>query len=161
MKMNLFEKLTNILMPMEDVMEEEVVEAKPAAVQSEAVSQEEVRKVVNGDNAVYTASAPAPAARPQLTVHTTKIPELKVQIYVPLDFDQVTSIADDLKSGKAAIVNYERVDSAEQRRICDFVNGVCYVMNGEARRISELMVLYVPEGVSVSEASPLPSFKEK
>lgn len=45
------------------------------------------------------------------------------------------------KSGKAAIVNYERVDSAEQRRIRDFVNGVCYVMNGEARRISELMVL--------------------
>ena len=40
----------------------------------------------------------------------------------------------------------------EQRRICDFVNGVCYVLDGCAKRISEQIVLYVPEGVDVDEA---------
>lgn len=56
-------------------------------------------------------------------------------------------------------MNYEKVDFAEQRRICDFVNGVCYVMEGEARRISETMVLYVPDGVSVAEMQPLAAEK--
>ena len=93
--------------------------------------------------------------RPQLTVHTNKSAVLKVQIYAPQDFDQVTAIADDIKSGKAAVVNYERIDASEQRRICDFVNGVCYVMNGCAKRISEQIVLYVPDGVDVADCMPI------
>ena len=100
---------------------------------------------------VYTR---ARVQHPQLTVHTTKIPELRVQIYVPENFDQVTDIADNLKAGKAAVVNYERVAAEEQRRICDFVNGACYIVNGCAKRISEQIVLYAPEGVDVAEAMP-------
>ena len=143
----ILEKLTNILMPMEDVMEEEEIAVKEEKVAA-AVPQRE-RQVVNGTP--YT--APAVHSRPTLTVHTTKVSELRMQIYVPTKFDQVADIADDLKAKHAAIVNYERVDAAEQRRICDFINGVCYVEDGEARRISDTMVLYVPAGVSVVEVS--------
>ena len=64
----------------------------------------------------------------------------------------MTAIADDLKAGKAAVVNYERIEATEQRRICDFVNGVCYVLDGCAKRISNQIVLYVPDGVDVDEA---------
>ena len=152
---DIFRKLTDILMPIEEDAAVEAVEEK----QKEEVIYTE-QKVVNGDSIAYAAPAPKLAVkRPQLTVHTTKVQELKVHIYVPTNFDQVTSIADDLKSGKAAVVNYEKVDFAEQRRICDFVNGVCYVMEGEARRISETMVLYVPDGVSVAEMQPLAAEK--
>lgn len=96
----------------------------------------------------------ATAARPKLTVHTTKTPELAMEIHVPSNFDQVARIADDLLANRAAVVNYERVDVPEQRRICDFINGVSYVLDCEARRISELMVLYVPSGVDVTTAKP-------
>ena len=61
-------------------------------------------------------------------------------------------IADDLKARMAVIVNYEKVEAEEQRRICDFVNGACYVSDGGAKRISDYIVLYVPEGIDVSEA---------
>jgi cell division inhibitor SepF len=141
------DKLTNILMPMEEVIEEELVEEKPVARKEEAAFSE--RKVVNGTNAFYT---PAVSSRPQLTVHVTKTPELKIQVYVPSKFDQVMEIADDLKNNKAVIVNYERVTTEEQRRICDFINGACYVIDGAAKRISAAMVLYVPNGVSVADA---------
>ncbi len=147
--MGFVEKLKDILMPMEDVMEEEYVEEEPPVVKEEVVRE---RKVVNGSSIGYAAAA-APV-RPQLTVHTTKIPELNIQIYVPQNFDQVTAIADDLKAKKSAVVNYERVEPADQRRICDFLNGVCYVADGEVKRISETMVLYVPEGVNITEAVP-------
>lgn len=94
--------------------------------------------------------------RPKLTVHTTQIPSLNVKIYVPRSFDQVQEIADDLKAGRAVLVNYERVELEEQRRLCDFINGVCYIMNGEVKRVSTAMVLYAPDGVNVYEAEPIP-----
>ena len=94
--------------------------------------------------------------RPKLTVHTTQIPSLNVKIYVPRSFDQVQEIADDLKAGRAVLVNYERVELEEQRRLCDFINGVCYIMNGEVKRVSTSMVLYAPDGVNVYEAEPIP-----
>lgn len=90
--------------------------------------------------------------RPKFKVHTNNVPKLKVKIYAPRNFDQVAAIADDLRAGRACVVNYERVENSEQRRICDFVNGTCYVLDGCARRISDQIVLYVPRGVDVSEA---------
>ncbi len=98
----------------------------------------------------------AATERPKLTVHTTKTPELAMEIHVPSNFDQVARIADDLLANRAAVVNYERVDVPEQRRICDFINGVSYVLDCEARRISDIMVIYVPSGVDVSTAKPKP-----
>ena len=76
---------------------------------------------------------------------------MRIQIYTPQTFDSVSEIADALKSKRSAIVNYERIEMSEQRRICDFLNGVCYVQNGEVRRITATMVLYVPDGVEISE----------
>ena len=57
-----------------------------------------------------------------------------------------------LKAGKACVVNYEQIEALEQRRICDFVNGVCYVLDGSAKRVSNQIMLYVPNGVDVAEA---------
>ena len=111
----------------------------------------------------YTTAVHAPRTRvvaqqerPKLTVHTTQIPSLNVKIYVPRSFDQVQEIADDLKAGRAVLVNYERVELEEQCRLCDFINGVCYIMNGEVKRVSTAMVLYAPDGVNVYEAEPIP-----
>ena len=56
-----------------------------------------------------------------------------------------------LKKNEAVIVNYEKVDGDEQRRLCDFINGVCYVLNGAVKRISAEMVLYVPENVDIAQ----------
>lgn len=164
-----FQGLIDVLMPWEDVEVEEHKDAAAEKSQQQAVAKParaaaQEYKVSGGDS-IYVerteAQEPAPSFRtctraqhPQLTVHTTKIPELRVQIYVPENFDQVTDIADNLKSGKAVVVNYERVAVEEQRRICDFVNGACYVVNGCAKRISEQIVLYAPEGVDVAEAMP-------
>ena len=103
-----------------------------------------------------TTQKTASATRPKLTVHTTITPELAMEIHVPSNFDQVARVADDLLANRAVVVNFERVDAPEQRRICDFINGVSYVLDCEARRISDAMVLYVPSGVDISTAKPKP-----
>ena len=149
---------------LEEELEEEAVKAQPAA--EPKARREETQQVVNGASYgfggaaepkrkyswMHEANEQHQGERPQLTVHTTKTAKLKVNIYAPTNFDQVTAIADDIKEGKAAVVNYERIDADEQRRICDFVNGTCYVMDGCARRVTGQIVLYVPSGVDVGEA---------
>lgn len=163
-----FKQLQDLIMPIEyvDEVEEDVIEvqnsakAKTVSTENRNVSNySEELKVSNGGTirVDYPDSAKEPEQqekkRPKLIVHTTPKLELTVQIYAPSNFDQATSIADDLKAGKACVVNYEKVEYKEQRRICDFVNGACYVLDGCAKRISNQIVLYVPEGVDVSAAA--------
>ena len=173
--MEWLKKVTDFIMPPVEEEVEEIVESEEQRAKEANLNEEVVeRKVANGASVDYgqpsyqaAAAEQRPAyermtyepiqesakvARSQFKVHTTKIQELRMQIYSPTAFDQVVLIADDLNDRKAVIVNYEKVDLAEQRRICDFVNGVCYVSDGDARRISQSIVLYVPEGIDVSDA---------
>ena len=173
-----FSGLVDVIMPLNDdydeefdEVEEELAEKKQQKKQTAvrnssrasvaSASYAEEYKVSNGEPVrmerpvSYGRDAGAfrqKKSQPQLTVHTTKQPQLKMQIYAPRNFEQVTAIADDIKAGKACVVNYEQIEAMEQRRICDFVNGVCYVLDGSAKRISNQIMLYVPNGVDVTEA---------
>ena len=195
MVMDWIKKVTDIIMPLEPLPEEEEfeevkkVESKSVENKSAQLNQMKdtaempARKVATGgghvamnyasngvlstsDNGTtsiggmrYTAysdnTASTPTARPSLTV--VKPHDLTMKIYVPENFDQVVGIADDILDKKAAVVNYERVDNNEQRRISDFVNGVCYVTDGAVSMISEKIFLYMPAGVESSELAKVAS----
>lgn len=120
----LIDRITNILMPEEEI---------------EEIKEEREPK------------APAVAERPVLKVHTNHIPELKVKVYIPEAYAQVNVIADALRSKAAAVVNYEKLDLDEQKRICDFLNGVTYILDGSVQRISDNMVLYTAANVEISK----------
>lgn len=97
----------------------------------------------SGSGSYSTAST----MRPPLTVVENKLKELNVKVYNPTKYDQAEAIAADILGRNAAVVNYEYVESSVQLRICDFLNGVCYVTDGYTDKISEKIFLYVPEGV--------------
>lgn len=85
--------------------------------------------------------------RPQIKVF--KHPTMNVLVFEPTNFNDTRIAADALKASKSIIINYEKTEASEQVRICDFMNGACYVLDGSVRRISEKMVLYVPDGVTI------------
>ncbi len=148
--MGIIKKLEDFFAPVE--VEDELYIDEEEEVVAE---HETVRKVVGGSS--VDASRPmatAPAKKPTLTLHTNnsaRASELKIKIFMPQRFDDVREIADVLKSKNAAVVNYERVELPEQQRICDFLNGVCYVQEGFLHRISNTMVIYAPKGVEIDE----------
>ena len=174
-------KVTDWIMPLETVNEEETereevkkAEAAPVAKKIEmptaaatpaatgALESElgAVRKVNAAGGGGYGSamkfSEPAPSAtataiRPPLTVIDSKTRELNVKIYTPTTFDQASEIAAEILSKNAAVVNYDYVDSAVQLRLCDFLNGVCYVTDGYTDKISEKIFLYVPDGVETAD----------
>ena len=120
--------------------------------------------VSSNENVSFGGGHIGESSRPNLSV--LKTPELAVNIYTPRDFNQVAGIADDLLSKRAAVVNFEYVKGEEQQRICDFVNGVCYVIDGSADLISEKIILYVPDGVDAQDivksvSSDAPAFLKR
>lgn len=170
MVMEWIKKVTDIIMPLEPVEEEEEkvqevaeekVAAKPKKVATGGGKTYTTDNIVNVsdsgstsmDGRLYTAYtdpvASMPTARPSLTV--VKPHELTVKIYNPESFDQVVGIADDILGKKAAVVNYESVVESEQRRISDFINGVCYISDGSVSMISDKIFLYMPPGVEAGE----------
>lgn len=151
--MNILKKLEDIFAPVEESNEVVI----PSEEGEEIVEVSE-RKVVGGSS-VGSYAAPAQASakeRTKLTLTSSsksRAKDMKIRIFAPTHFDNVAEVADSLKSGNAAIVNYERMDLVEQKRLCDFLNGVCYVSEGMVHRISNTMVIYVPNGVEISEVS--------
>lgn len=175
MVMDWLKKVADIIMPIEPVEDEEEVQVRnedrveeKVAAKSSVASKKvatgggsyKVEKITsdNGTTSVegmrytaYSEPAPSPTARPSLTV--VKPHDLTVKIYSPENFDQVVPIADDILQKKAALVNYEQVMESEQRRISDFVNGVCYISDGSVSMISDKIFLYMPNGVEAGEVA--------
>ena len=168
-------KLTDLIMPLEPTEEEELAEerkqaAKVAESKAQIPAMKEVKRVAAANGATYAAAmntaengtmsvggkrysayenpAPESEATDNPGLKIVKSPEFSVKIYHSINGSQVCAVADDILSRKAAVVNYEELEDAEQRRICDFINGVCYASEGSVRMISDRIFLYVPAGIN-------------
>lgn len=175
--MDWLRKITDIIMPIDPPEEEEIIAPKPevkneqAQAQTQAQAQQQTqaqtlmetmnaRRVAAGGGGTATVNTGASyasykdtPARPNLKL--IKAPEFVMKVYQPADYNNINSIADDILAHKAAVVNYEYVHADEQRRICDYIDGVCYAVDGTVTQISEKIFLYVPAGISTSDIAAL------
>lgn len=148
-------KLSKILIPEEEV---EVVEtpaekAKEKTIKTRVRVASEGKKVVNGAP-LYTEAAPVKPVqkeegRPNLKVYEHA--NIKILVFEPTNFNDTRFVADALKDGKTLLINFEKIESSEQVRICDFMNGACYVLDGSVKQITNKMVLYVPKGIAIEK----------
>lgn len=150
-------KLSKILIPEEEV---EVVETpaqkaqeKEKSVKTRVRVASEGKKVVNGAP-LYTEAAPTKPAkkeegRPNLKVYEHA--NIKILVFEPTNFNDTRFVADALKDGKTVLINFEKIEPSEQVRICDFMNGACYVLDGSVKQITNKMVLYVPKGIAIEK----------
>lgn len=144
-------KLSRLLIPEEEV---EVVETstEKAKEKEKTVSVAAAgKKVVNG-SPLYTHEEPVKPsvreeARPNLKVY--KHANIKILVFEPTNFNDTRFAADALKENKTVLINFEKIESSEQIRICDFMNGACYVLDGSVKQITNKMVLYAPKGIAI------------
>ena len=64
-------------------------------------------------------------------------------------FEDARLAADGLKGGEHQLVNLERATPAMAERITDFLNGVCYALDGTVERVGERVYAYLPANVTV------------
>ncbi|MBU6081368.1 MULTISPECIES: cell division protein SepF [Allobacillus] len=68
----------------------------------------------------------------------------------PREFDEVEEIADHIKKKKSVVINMQRLDQANSKRMVDFLSGTVYGLGGTIQKLGSQTFLCTPEHVSIS-----------
>ena len=74
----------------------------------------------------------------------------KVVLIEPRVYAEAQDIADQLKNRKAVVVNLQRIEHDQARRIVDFLSGTVYAIGGDIQKIGTNIFLCTPDNVEVS-----------
>ena len=91
-----------------------------------------------------------PQSRPNVVSLQSIQKNSKLIISEPSRFSEAPDIADHVKNRKVVIVNLQKIDPVEGRRIVDFLGGAVYALGGEIQRIGVNIFLCVPDNVEIS-----------
>jgi len=75
---------------------------------------------------------------------------LQVLVVTPTGFEEVQSIAENLKAWRPVIVNLERCDREVARRVVDFLSGTVFALDGTTERVGHQIFFFAPANVEVS-----------
>ena len=81
---------------------------------------------------------------------TTAMAKMKVVVIEPKSFDDAQQVANNLREKKPVVINFEKTDAVEAKRIVDFISGTTYALNGEIKKIGNNVFLCAPSNVNVS-----------
>ncbi|KAA9025949.1 cell division protein SepF [Niallia endozanthoxylica] len=74
----------------------------------------------------------------------------KVVLVEPRVYAEAQDVADHLKNRKAVVVNLQRIQHDQARRIVDFLSGTVYALGGDIQKIGMDIFLCTPDNVEVS-----------
>ncbi|RHW36483.1 cell division protein SepF [Neobacillus notoginsengisoli] len=74
----------------------------------------------------------------------------KVVLIEPRMYSEAQEIADHLKNRRAVVVNLQRIDHDQAKRIVDFLSGTVYAIGGDIQKIGISIFLCTPDNVEVS-----------
>lgn len=75
---------------------------------------------------------------------------MEVCMIKPVSVEDAREISDTLLSGRAVVINLERLDIELAQRIIDFTSGACYSMGGNLQKISDFIFIVTPKTVELS-----------
>ena len=70
----------------------------------------------------------------------------------PKNFDDAQIVANCLRDKIPVIINFEQTDPADASRIIDFISGTTYALNGDIKKVSEMVFICAPQNVHVSNS---------
>ncbi|ALC91061.1 cell division protein SepF [Bacillus sp. FJAT-18017] len=74
----------------------------------------------------------------------------KVVLIEPRMYSEAQEIADHLKNRRAVVVNLQRIEHDQAKRIVDFLSGTVYAIGGDIQKIGLSIFLCTPDNVEVS-----------
>lgn len=141
--MGFLDKVVEVLGFVEKEEEEEQVAVAPAtparpavsAPKAEAKPAPKLNNVVNFNNR---------------TEKNVQDANARVVLVEPVRFEESQSIADNLLSHKAVVINIESCDSDIAAKIIDFVGGVIYAIDGTIQKVSQGIILAAPQNIDIA-----------
>ncbi|WP_163970736.1 cell division protein SepF [Oceanobacillus halotolerans] len=94
----------------------------------------------------------------EVTEQTNKVVNLKaiqqssskVVLSEPRTYNEVQEIADHIINRRAVVINLQRVDHYQAKKMLDFLSGTVYALNGDIKKLGTETFLCTPENVDVS-----------
>lgn len=77
-------------------------------------------------------------------------PTSKVVLYEPRAYSEAQEIADNIVNRRAVVINLQRLDSTQAKRVVDFLSGTVYAVNGDIQKLGSETFLCTPDNVDVS-----------
>ena len=74
----------------------------------------------------------------------------KVILSEPRTYSEAQEIADNVVNRRAVVINLQRVDRGQAKRIIDFLSGTVYAINGDIQKLGTDTFLCTPDNVNVS-----------
>ncbi|MCX2839972.1 cell division protein SepF [Cytobacillus gottheilii] len=74
----------------------------------------------------------------------------KVVLVEPRVYAEAQDIADQLKNRRAVVVNLQRIERDQAKRIIDFLSGTVYAIGGDIQKVGNDIFLCTPDNVEVS-----------
>ena len=94
---------------------------------------------------------PAPRRSSNRVVNINSRAHVQVVVFRPISFGEETrGIADELNNKHTVILNLQKTDKEESRRILDFLSGVAYANDGKIKRVSTGTFIITPYNVDLS-----------
>ncbi len=86
----------------------------------------------------------AASARESSSVTNMK---MKVIVIEPKTFDDAQQVANNLREKKPVVINFEKTEADDAKRIIDFISGTTYALNGEIKKVGHNVFLCAPSNV--------------
>ncbi|WP_080874824.1 cell division protein SepF [Oceanobacillus timonensis] len=74
----------------------------------------------------------------------------KVVLAEPRNYNEAQDIADNVVNRRAVIINLQRVDHQQAKRIVDFLSGTVYAVKGDIQKLGSETFLCTPDNVEIS-----------
>lgn len=74
----------------------------------------------------------------------------KMVLSEPSSYNEAQEIADQLVNRKAVVINLQRVDHQQAKRIVDFLSGTVYAIGGDIQKLGSQTFLCTPDNVEIS-----------
>lgn len=76
--------------------------------------------------------------------------KMKVIVIEPKTFDDAQQVANNLRDKKSVVINFEKTEAEDAKRIIDFISGTTYALNGEIKKVGHNVFLCAPSNVNVT-----------
>ncbi len=131
------------LIGIEEIEEEDVVEAEPEAAPADRRRSE-----------VRTAPVAHGAPKEKVVPMNNKSSNpFKLMVIEPAGFEECPKLVDSLRARKPVIINLEKIDSENARKIFDFLSGATYALNGNVQKVANNIFIFAPENVDITSST--------
>lgn len=83
-----------------------------------------------------------------VNIHTANL--TKIVLVKPNDYEEVTTICDNLKNRKIVVVNTTELEPKIAQRLLDFMGGASYALAGELSEVEKGVYILSPSNVEVT-----------